>query len=106
MIRGVEHVKLKICHFRKAQYWKLHFFDDYNVIIQQRKVFYTLNLAEWQVLLKDIFYLKIKSFYALYDTRYSQKLQNYLKSDIYDVIDTSNMSDRFQNFSEKSNISR
>ena len=27
--------------------WKWHFFDDYDVIVQQRKVGCTLNLAEW-----------------------------------------------------------
>ena len=38
-------------------------FDDYDIIIQQYKIGYTLNLAEWQILSKYIFYVKIKNFY-------------------------------------------
>ena len=40
-------------------------FDDCDVIIQQQKVGYSLNLAEWLILSKHISYTKIKSFYTL-----------------------------------------
>ena len=43
----------------------------------------------WYILSKHIFYMKIKSFYTLNDTCYSQKLQSNVKSDIDDVINTS-----------------
>ena len=56
--------------------WKWHFFDYYDVIIQQQNVDNALNLAEWQILSKYIFYVKIKSFYNLYDTCCSQKLKS------------------------------
>ena len=68
MIGKVEHVDLKVSHFKQAQYWKLHFFEDYDDIIQQYKVCYTLNWAACQILSKNI-YVKIKSFYKRYDTR-------------------------------------
>ena len=45
MIEKVEHAELKMRHFRQAQYWKWHFCDDYDVIIQQHKVGYISNMA-------------------------------------------------------------
>ena len=34
MILAVEHVELKVHHFKQAMYWKWDFFDDYDVINQ------------------------------------------------------------------------
>ena len=44
-IGEAEHVELKVGHFKKVL--EMALFDDYDVIIQQRKVSCTLNLAEW-----------------------------------------------------------
>ena len=59
--------------------WKWHFFDNYDVIIRQQNVGKALNLAEWWILSRYIFYAKIKSFCKLYDTSCSQELQHYEK---------------------------
>ena len=47
MIGKVEHVKLKVCILNIPCTENGTFFDDYDVITQQRNVAYTLNFAEW-----------------------------------------------------------
>ena len=51
MTGEVEHVELKVVILNRLV-WKWNLFDNYDVIIQQRKVGYTLDLAEWQILSK------------------------------------------------------
>ena len=63
MIREVEHVELKVLHFRESWNGNGTFLTIMMTIIQQEKVTYTLNLAEWQTLSIHMFYAKIKSFY-------------------------------------------
>ena len=46
MIGEVEHVELKSVILDRPG-WKWHFFDNNDFIIQQQKVGYALNLAEW-----------------------------------------------------------
>ena len=38
MIEEVEHTRLKVRHFKQAQFWKWHFFDDYDVKTQKIKI--------------------------------------------------------------------
>ena len=46
--------------------------------------------------------MKIKSFYTPYDTCYDQKLQNDVRSDIDDIMNTLAMSDMPQKFCDDS----
>ena len=76
MIFGeVEHVELKVRHFKEAQFWKWHFFEYYDLIDQQPNVGYTFKLAGWQILSKYTFDVKIKSS-VRFDTCHGQPLQN------------------------------